>query len=96
MSHFQKFQKESVGCSLWKGLAKVFELFKVIMWFKLGPNSILKFWFDRWCCIKHLAQVFHNIFNRCTNKFRSVSDFCDNYKWPHRLVSSSAKEIVRG
>lgn len=46
------------GVSIWCGLYKVKEFFKLLMKVEVGDGESTSFWLDRWCSNFSLAQIF--------------------------------------
>lgn len=71
---FPKKSNLPMGISVWRGLAKVEELFQILTKVELGDGVSTSFWLDKWCSSVPLARMFPKLFESTSTKGSSVAD----------------------
>lgn len=99
-SSFPKFPGGAIGCNIWKGLRKAFQLFCRLICFRVGADNKVKFWLEPWCSDRPLMKVSPQLFRRCSLK---VSNFAHvtpggetnwNPNLPRRLSDTEIREFT--
>lgn len=100
--YFPCMPKGTIGCSYWKGLNKVLQLFKRLTRFNVAVNSKKSFWEDVWCGQMPLQKCYPNAYQCCWSKGGLIKDFVraedrDAFSWDlhlHRRLSDRCIEEV--
>lgn len=88
---------------MWRGLKKVFELFKILTRVKVGAHSKVNFWNEKCYNEKRLSELFPNIFRKCFLKNGKICEFLSfdrvgNPIWelnlPRRLADREFEEVI--
>lgn len=72
---YYNFSKVAVGCSVWRGLKWIGDLFRLLTRTKVGANNGLSFRLEPWCDQKPLGDLFLGLFRKCLRKDGSIKDF---------------------
>lgn len=103
LNSFPNFPKGSAGCSIWRGLSKVFELLKLLTMVEPSVNGKVRFWIECWCSKSTLSASFPKVFEACFNKDGLLSAFakvdCSGVcSWaiplPRRLPDQTISELA--
>ena len=67
--------REPYGVGVWKEIRKQWEFINMKISFKVGNESRVKFWKDRWCGEQPLCEIFLSLFTLSSSKEAWVADF---------------------
>lgn len=76
-----RFTRGSIGCSVWRGLAKNCKVLKFITQFEVGDSNMTSFWKDNWTGKVPLFKVYYlsKMKNGSVAEFHSVDMHEDSY-----------------
>lgn len=96
---FPKRSKLPYGVSVWRGIARVEELFRTLTKVQVGNGMNTSLWSDSWCTDYPLATLLPNLFKISACKSAIVADFFNMadpvpYLWPAGMDLQAGSEVA--
>ena len=62
----------SHGCSLWKGIMAIWDIFQSYIFFEVGKGNKVQFWHDKWCGDRPLKDMFPLLYECSRDRDASI------------------------